>query len=77
MPGLVQRYLDGTLKIDEFITFTFPLEQINEAFDAMHDGKRFEIHTFLFPLILTILYFPFIPASDLSSTFERTTFKGL
>ena len=39
MPGLVQRYLDGTLKIDEFITFTFPLEQINEAFDAMHDGK--------------------------------------
>ncbi|KAG0747488.1 hypothetical protein G6F57_001575 [Rhizopus arrhizus] len=38
MGGLVQSYLDGKLKIDEFITHTFNLEKINDAFDAMHSG---------------------------------------
>lgn len=28
------------LKVDEFITHTLPLDKINEAFDLMHDGKR-------------------------------------
>jgi len=39
LPGLVQKYLDGKLKVDEFITFTFPLEEVNKAFDVMHEGK--------------------------------------
>ncbi len=39
LPGLVQKYMDGHLKVKEFITHTFPLEQINEAFDLMHHGK--------------------------------------
>jgi S-(hydroxymethyl)glutathione dehydrogenase/alcohol dehydrogenase len=25
--------------VDEFITHTMPLEDINEAFDLMHEGK--------------------------------------
>jgi len=39
LPGLVEQYQKGTLKIDEFITFTYPLEDINKAFDMMHEGK--------------------------------------
>lgn len=39
MGGLVNQYLDGKLKIDEFITHTFELDQINEALDAMHSGS--------------------------------------
>jgi S-(hydroxymethyl)glutathione dehydrogenase/alcohol dehydrogenase len=31
--------MDGDIKIDEFITFTMPLEDINRAFDLMHEGK--------------------------------------
>jgi S-(hydroxymethyl)glutathione dehydrogenase/alcohol dehydrogenase len=42
LPGLVAKYMDGRLKIDEFITFTYPLEEINTAFDVMHEGKRYE-----------------------------------
>jgi len=38
LPGIVEKYLHGSLKVDEFVTFTFPLDQINKAFDAMHDG---------------------------------------
>eukprot|EP01094_Clydonella_sp_ATCC50884_P027886 TRINITY_DN8208_c0_g1_i2.p1 TRINITY_DN8208_c0_g1~~TRINITY_DN8208_c0_g1_i2.p1 ORF type:complete len:410 (+),score=105.92 TRINITY_DN8208_c0_g1_i2:100-1230(+) len=39
LPVLCEKYMAGELKIDEFITFTYPLEQINEAFDVMHAGK--------------------------------------
>ncbi|HVL01272.1 MAG TPA: S-(hydroxymethyl)glutathione dehydrogenase/class III alcohol dehydrogenase [Dongiaceae bacterium] len=39
LPGYVERYMKGELKIDEFITYTMPLDKINEAFDLMHDGK--------------------------------------
>ena len=28
--------------MDEFITHTMPLDKINEAFDLMHAGKRFD-----------------------------------
>lgn len=34
----VERYMDGAIKIDEFITHTMPLEDINKAFDLMHEG---------------------------------------
>ena len=38
LPGYVDRYMSGRIKIDEMISATMPLEQINEAFDNMHDG---------------------------------------
>jgi len=39
LPGLVEKYMHGHLKVDEYITFTFPLDKINEAFHVMHEGK--------------------------------------
>jgi S-(hydroxymethyl)glutathione dehydrogenase/alcohol dehydrogenase len=39
LPGMVDQYMDGEIKIDEFITYTMPLEDINRAFDLMHEGK--------------------------------------
>jgi len=39
LPGMVDQYMDGDIKIDEFITYTMPLEDINRAFDLMHEGK--------------------------------------
>jgi S-(hydroxymethyl)glutathione dehydrogenase/alcohol dehydrogenase len=39
LPGYVEQYLQGTLKVDEFVTETLPLEQINHAFELMHEGK--------------------------------------
>lgn len=39
LPGYVDQYMDGKLKIDEFITHNLPLERINEAFDLLHQGK--------------------------------------
>jgi S-(hydroxymethyl)glutathione dehydrogenase/alcohol dehydrogenase len=39
LPGYVERYLGGEIKIDEMITQVLPLEQINQAFDLMHEGR--------------------------------------
>lgn len=39
LPSYVQRYIQGEFRLDDFITHTMPLEQINEAFDLMHEGK--------------------------------------
>lgn len=39
VPKLVEDYLAGKVKVDEFITHTMPLDKINEAFDLMHAGK--------------------------------------
>ena len=39
LPGYVDQYLSGELKVDEFITYTMPLEEINNAFDLMHEGE--------------------------------------
>ncbi len=39
LPGYVDRYLKGEIKIDEFVTHTMPLEDINRAFDLMHHGE--------------------------------------
>ncbi|GAB3028133.1 MULTISPECIES: S-(hydroxymethyl)glutathione dehydrogenase/class III alcohol dehydrogenase [Oleiagrimonas] len=39
LPGYVERYLKGEIKIDEMITEVMPLEDINRAFDLMHEGK--------------------------------------
>lgn len=39
LPGFVDQYMDGEIKLDELITFTMGLEEINLAFDYMHEGK--------------------------------------
>lgn len=39
LPNYVERYLAGEFKLNDFITHTMPLEQINESFDLMHEGK--------------------------------------
>lgn len=39
LPGYVQRYLDGEFELDTFITHTMGLDDINTAFDLMHEGK--------------------------------------
>jgi len=39
VPGLVDQYMAGALKIDPLVTGSLPLERINEAFSLMHDGR--------------------------------------
>jgi S-(hydroxymethyl)glutathione dehydrogenase/alcohol dehydrogenase len=39
LPGYVDRYLNGEIKIDEMVTHTMGLEDINEAFELMHGGE--------------------------------------
>jgi S-(hydroxymethyl)glutathione dehydrogenase/alcohol dehydrogenase len=39
LPGMVDQYMAGEIKVDEFITHTMGLEDINHAFDLMHEGK--------------------------------------
>jgi S-(hydroxymethyl)glutathione dehydrogenase/alcohol dehydrogenase len=39
LPGYVERYLAGEIKIDPMVTHVLPLERINDAFDLMHEGK--------------------------------------
>jgi S-(hydroxymethyl)glutathione dehydrogenase/alcohol dehydrogenase len=38
LPGIVDQYMQGQIKVDEMITHTMPLEDINKAFDLMHEG---------------------------------------
>ena len=39
LPDYVERYMNGEFKLNDFITHTMGLEEINEAFDLMHEGK--------------------------------------
>ncbi len=39
VPKIVDWYMDGKINIDDLITHTMPLDQINDAFDLMHEGK--------------------------------------
>ncbi|MGV8940575.1 MAG: S-(hydroxymethyl)glutathione dehydrogenase/class III alcohol dehydrogenase [Lysobacter sp.] len=39
LPGIVDRYMQGEFKLDDFITHTMGLDRINEAFELMHAGK--------------------------------------
>ncbi|TNE58725.1 MAG: S-(hydroxymethyl)glutathione dehydrogenase/class III alcohol dehydrogenase [Alphaproteobacteria bacterium] len=38
VPKIVDWYMDGKINIDDLITHTMPLEDINKAFDLMHAG---------------------------------------
>lgn len=39
LPDYVDQYLQGRIKVDEMVTHTMPLHDINTAFDLMHAGK--------------------------------------
>jgi S-(hydroxymethyl)glutathione dehydrogenase/alcohol dehydrogenase len=39
LPGMVEEAMRGDIQLDPFVTHTMPLEDINEAFDLMHEGK--------------------------------------
>ena len=39
LPDYVERYMAGEFKLSDFITHTMPLDEINEAFELMHEGK--------------------------------------
>ncbi len=36
---MVDQYMAGEIKVDEMITHTMGLEDINKAFDLMHHGE--------------------------------------
>ncbi len=39
LPGYVDDYLAGKIKVDEMVTHTMDISEINHAFDLMHEGK--------------------------------------
>jgi S-(hydroxymethyl)glutathione dehydrogenase/alcohol dehydrogenase len=39
VPRIVDWYMDGRINIDDMITHTMPLNDINRAFDLMHSGE--------------------------------------
>ena len=39
VPKIVDWYMDNKINIDDLITHTMPLEDINKAFDLMHSGE--------------------------------------
>ncbi|NEQ96690.1 MAG: S-(hydroxymethyl)glutathione dehydrogenase/class III alcohol dehydrogenase [Cyanothece sp. SIO2G6] len=39
VPKIVNWYMDGKINIDDLITHVMPIEQINDAFDLMHQGQ--------------------------------------
>lgn len=39
LPGIVEQYMRGDFRLDDFITHTMPLEDINDAFELMHKGE--------------------------------------
>ena len=39
VPTIVDWYMEGKLNIDDLITHTMPLDEINNAFDLMHAGE--------------------------------------
>ena len=39
LPGYVDNYMAGKINIDDMVTHTMGLDDINKAFDLMHDGE--------------------------------------
>ncbi|MBT0585869.1 S-(hydroxymethyl)glutathione dehydrogenase/class III alcohol dehydrogenase [Alteromonas sp. SM 2104] len=39
LPGIVEQYLAGDIPLHEFVTHKMPLDDINQAFSLMHEGK--------------------------------------
>jgi S-(hydroxymethyl)glutathione dehydrogenase/alcohol dehydrogenase len=39
LPAYVDKYMGGEINLDDMVTHTMGLEDINKAFDLMHEGK--------------------------------------
>ncbi|MBT4921462.1 MAG: S-(hydroxymethyl)glutathione dehydrogenase/class III alcohol dehydrogenase [Rickettsiales bacterium] len=39
LPGYVDKYMNGEINLDDMVTYKMPLEEINQAFKYMHEGK--------------------------------------
>jgi S-(hydroxymethyl)glutathione dehydrogenase / alcohol dehydrogenase len=39
VPKIVDWYMNGKINIDDLVTHTMPIDQINDAFDLMHKGE--------------------------------------
>jgi S-(hydroxymethyl)glutathione dehydrogenase/alcohol dehydrogenase len=39
VPKFVDQYMTGRIKLDEYVTVTMPLDEINTAFEKMHAGE--------------------------------------
>jgi S-(hydroxymethyl)glutathione dehydrogenase/alcohol dehydrogenase len=39
IPMMIDLYTNGSLKLDELLSRTYPIEEINEAYDAMQSGE--------------------------------------
>ena len=40
VPRILDLYMDGILKLDELVTRTYPLSQVNEGYQDMRDGRN-------------------------------------
>jgi Zn-dependent alcohol dehydrogenase len=40
VPRLLAMYENGQLKLDELVTSTYPLDEINQGYQDMHAGKN-------------------------------------
>ena len=40
IPGLLSMYREGTLKLDELITHRYALDDVNQGYQDMRDGKN-------------------------------------
>ena len=40
MPHLIDLYRTGHLKLDELVTRTYPIDEVQQAFDDMEAGKN-------------------------------------
>ena len=40
VPKLCEDYLKGDMKLDEFVSHSLSLNEVNKAFDLMHAGER-------------------------------------
>jgi S-(hydroxymethyl)glutathione dehydrogenase/alcohol dehydrogenase len=39
LPGYVENYMNGKIELDSMVTHSMPLDDINTAFELMHEGK--------------------------------------
>jgi len=66
VPQLVNDYLAGHLKVDEFVTHSLPMSKINDAFDLMHHGQRqacIQLHSFYLMSLMNVLRYVHIHES--------------
>lgn len=47
LPGYVDDMISGKLNIDDFLTGTVPLGEVNHGFDLMHEGKAIRTVTMM------------------------------